>query len=178
MWFFIFHLTSAHRATVEAENNWYFSILPRKGCRVKSSTQHGEENKTQDVNQLVFWRNVPAFVLGFGVAKRHDPQLQQEERAGKPPVAAFTLSFLHGWARTHWSLIWSERSFSRVCAKMMVGARRGLILRFEALHSSPCIRWKISRSRLTVDWANVIWWNISSTGRSLFLTLPVVLITS
>lgn len=63
------------------------------------------------------------------------------------------------------------------CAKMMVGSHRGLILRFEALHLSPCIHWKIFRSLLTVDWANVIWWNISSTARSLLLSLPGVLIT-
>lgn len=39
------------------------------------ATQPAEENKPRDVSRRVFCKNVPAFVLVYGVVKRHDPQL-------------------------------------------------------------------------------------------------------
>lgn len=47
------------------------------------------------------------------------------------------------------------------------------VLRWRLLKRFTRVRWKIFRLWLTGDWANVIWWNISSTGR--FLSLSAVL---
>lgn len=114
----------------------FLSLSYLKGNRVKSSTQHAEENKPRSVSWLVFRRNVAAFVLVYGVVKTFELQLQQEEEQ----ESRLLLSSLYPSYMVELTRIgrWYDLKGPFLeCAKMMVGAHRGLILRLKALPSSP-----------------------------------------